>query len=156
MFDVTPAQQRLIVLFLSLIPGLAHLYLGQIKKAIVMLLISLSLILTFIFAKSLVMKTLMSLVYLGTLGPAGIEAQEIVRFGISHLTERKWYVTFLLLVTGFSALPLLWQSVFFTKRAKIAWSIAVPVLAVIFFTTLGRYWTDLEHYLERIIHGKTY
>ena len=78
-------------------------------------------------------------VYFLVMVPAVIETYALAKGGVSKFSESKPYIVLLLLVTGFSALPLLWQSHVFSRRIKIAWSIAVPVLAVLWFCFLGAY-----------------
>jgi hypothetical protein len=47
--------------------------------------------------------------------------------------DSKAYIIVMLLTTGINALPLLWQSANFSRHAKMLWTIAVPLLAVLFF-----------------------
>lgn len=58
--------------------------------------------------------------------------------------ESRIYVIILLLTTSFSALPLHWQSPLFSRRGKMAWTLAVPVLAAIFFSLLYFFGRKLE------------
>ena len=55
------------------------------------------------------------------------------------MSESRFYITLLLLTRGFWALPLMWHSSSFTKRSKIAWSVAVPLLALLYFGLLIYY-----------------
>ena len=82
-------------------------------------------------------------VYLMVMVPAVIETYVLAQGGVSRFSESKPYIVLLLLVTGFSALPLLWQSRAFSKRIKIVWSFVVPVFAVLWFSFLGMYGTRL-------------
>ncbi len=65
-----------------------------------------------------------------------------------NLCHFRPYVVFLLLTKGFWALPVLWHSRVFSKRKKIAWSIAVPLLAVLYFGFLFLYGRALYHYFH--------
>ena len=135
---------------LSIVPGLGHLYTGELKKGIALLVIDIGIIATLIFVDSLLIKTLMLGIYIVTVLPAILETSSGATQKESNtLLNSRGYVVFLLLTTGFSALPLLWQNTKFSRRAKIAWSIAVPVLAVCFFTFLIYYHASLEHSLQR-------
>ena len=139
-----------LAILLSLIPGLGHLYVGERKKSTGFLIVSTGIILTFIFSKSIIMRLLMLGIYLASMGPSALEVYQMARYGRNTFdTRAKGYVIFLLLTTGFTALPLLWQSDRFSRGGKIAWTIAVPVLAILFFTVLIQYWTPLENYLEK-------
>ncbi|MCF7916731.1 MAG: hypothetical protein K9L61_03045 [Candidatus Omnitrophica bacterium] len=137
---------------LSLMPGLSHLYLGQIKKALVLFVIDLGLGLILVFSQSYLMKLIMINIYLFTFIPACIETYSYSKGNKSRIsTDSRWYVTILLITTGFNALPLLWQSNKLTKRYKIIWTVLVPILAAAFVFILIRYWDNLEAFLKSII-----
>ena len=133
---------------LSLVPGVGHWVIGKRGKAAAFFVIDLGIICTVFFLRSPIAPLLACLVYLMVMVPAAIETYTIARGGASQLSESKPYIVLLLLTTGFSALPLLWQSHSFSKRIKIAWSIAVPVLAILFFSFLGAYGIRLFHYVK--------
>ncbi len=138
-----------LALAFSLIPGLSHLYIKRPKKAIGLLIIDAVIGLTFLFSDSYLMRLLMVNIYLITFFPACLEVYQLIRYGKSKIsTDAKWYVVVLLLTTGFGALGLLWQSKRFSKTAKTAWSVAVPLLAILFFSSLIKYWDMLERLLR--------
>jgi hypothetical protein len=144
-------KKPVVVLLLSMIPGFSHLYLGQIKKALVLFVIDLGLGLTFVFSQSYLMKLIMINIYLFTFIPACLETYSYSKGKKSRIsTDSKWYVTVLLITTGFNALPLLWQNSKLTKRFKIIWTILVPMLAVVFVVILIRHWDNLEAFLQKI------
>lgn len=146
------SKNLFLTLLLSVLPGLSLVYVGRHKKAFGLFVIDLGIILTFVFSESYIFKVLMAGIYLITFGPAALESYQLAKYGKNTIdTEARWYVIILLLTTGFSALPLLWKSAYFSKNAKISWSIAVPVLAVLFFTLLSSFWTDLDRYLRTIL-----
>jgi len=151
------SQKKMIwVVILSLIPGLSQLYLGMIKKSIFLLIISFGTILGFIYSYSYLMKLILLNIYLFTFLVTFLESYQIARYGRSIVdTESRWYVVTLLLITGFSAIPLLWHSRNFSRPEKIFWSIAVPVIAVLYFYFLIVYWNYLEGLLQKIVarHG---
>ncbi len=141
-----------LTLVLSLVPGLSQLYLGRPKKAAGLLIVTTGITLSLIFSDSYLMVLIMCNIYLFTSVPAGVESYQIARYGRNTIdTSSRWYVVILLLTTGFTALPLLWNSGNFSKKAKITWSIAVPVLAAVFFTVLIRYWNALEALLRECV-----
>ena len=140
------------VMLLAFIPGAGELYLGRVKKALFLLIIFTGIFLTFMFSGSYLVKVLMSGIYLVTAIPAGLESYQLARYGRHTIdTSARWYVVVLLLTTGFSALPLLWGSGRFSKRGKILWTIAVSVLAVLFFTLLARYWAASDAWLKELL-----
>ncbi|MFQ5528063.1 MAG: hypothetical protein ACE5GX_17625 [Thermoanaerobaculia bacterium] len=64
--------------------------------------------------------------------PAVLDAHQRAR-GLENtfLSEtRRWYVVFLLVVTGPMATPLLWQSPSFSRLEKIAWTAVVVLIAL--------------------------
>lgn len=144
----------LLTFFLSFIPGLAQIYLGEKRKGFTLLIIDGGIFLTLILSKSYLIRLLMSGIYLAAFLPSAIESHQMAKGSKRKLdTNSRWYVTMLILFTGFSALPLLWNSARFSKRAKIAWTIAVPVLAFLFFGFLIKYWDRLEDVLRKTLNG---
>jgi TM2 domain-containing membrane protein YozV len=134
---------------LTIFPGLGQIYIGKSKKGISLLIITLGVLLTIIFTHSYIIYALAIMIYFVTMVPAAIEAYQIAKFGRNTLDlDSRWYVVLLLLTTGFSALPLLWQSPNFTRNGKVAWSIAVPTLAIIFFSCLAWLGPEIDIYLE--------
>ena len=133
---------------LSLVPGVGHWVLGKRGKAAAFFAIDLGILGTLLFLRSPVAPLLAALVYFVAMVPAVLETYALARGGVSQFSESRPYIVLLLLWTGFSALPLLWQSHSFSRRAKIAWSVAVSVLAVLFFSFLGVYGMRLLKYAE--------
>ncbi len=98
------------------------------------------------------MKLIMVNIYLFTFIPACLEAYSQAKGKRSKVnTDSRWYVTVLLITTGFNALPLLWQSSKLTKRFKITWTALVPILAGVFVFILVRHWDNIEAFLQNII-----
>lgn len=127
----------LLVASLSLVPGVGHLALGKRGKAAALFVIDIGIIFSIFFLRSIAGRLLTCFCYLMAMVPAVIETYTLARGGVSRFSESKPYILAMLLTEGFSALPLLWQSSAFSRRIKIAWSIAVPVLAVLYFCFLG-------------------
>ena len=138
----------LVAASLSLVPGVGHWVVGKRGKAVGFFAIDLGIIGTLLFLRSPVAPLLASFVYFVAMIPAVLETYTLACGGASQFSESRPYIVVLLLVTGFSALPLLWQSRSFSKRAKIAWSVAVFVLAILFFSFLGVYGMRLLKYAE--------
>jgi hypothetical protein len=133
---------------LSLIPGAGHWAAGKKGKAVAFFVIDLGMACAVFFLRSPTALFLICLVYFMVMVPAVIETYTLVQGGVSKFSESKPYIVLLLLVTGFSALPLLWQSSVFSKRTKIVWSIAIPVLAILYFSFLGAYGIRLFNYVK--------
>ncbi len=119
---------------LSLIPGLGQMYVGKTKKGVALLCIDAGLMVPLFFFPSRLTWVLAGGVYMMTMIPAGLESCLIAKTGHSSpIMNSKKYIVLLLLMTGINAVPLLWQNQQFSRRAKILWTIAVPLLAVLFF-----------------------
>ena len=58
------------------------------------------------------------------------------------------------LIKGFFALPLLWQSTLFSKKSKWMWTVAVPVLAILYFIFLFFYGRTLFELVGPLLHQK--
>ena len=65
--------------------------------------------------------------------PAVIDAWQAARGGGTPLLSRhqRWYVILMLLTIGPMALPLLWQSPRFSRTAKLLWTAAVILIALL-------------------------
>ena len=128
-------------------PGLGHWYAGHAKKCVALFCIDAAIILSLIFSKSALILLLTGVIYLSTLLPAMLEAYQLALGVKAAFTHSRIYVVFMLLVTGITALPLLWQSGLFSGRAKKAWSVAVIVLAILYFTALAVWGRRLDKWL---------
>lgn len=133
---------------LSVIPGLGHLYVGKHRKGLSLLIIDAGIVLAVLFSKSTVISLLVFMLYLIIMIPAVADTFCYVKGQVSRFAESRSYLVLLLLVKGFWALPLLWQSRVFSKRAKIAWTIAVPALAIAYFTLIVLYGRLALEYAE--------
>jgi len=138
-----------LVASLSVVPGAGHLAAGKRGEAAALFAVDLGIVCSIVFVRSGRAYVLAGFVYLMLMVPAVIETYALARGTQSRFAESKPYIVVLLLATGFPALPLLWQSSVFSKRSKIGWSIAVPVLAVLFFSFLGVYGMWLVNFVTR-------
>ena len=136
---------------LSLVPGVGHWVLGKRGKAVALFVVDFGMVCSVLFFRSQMALFITCFAYLMVMIPAVIETYVLASGGVSRFSESKAYIVVLLLTTGFSALPLLWQSHSFSKRMKIAWSAAVAVLAVLFFSFLGAYGVRLFHYVKTLL-----
>lgn len=130
---------------LSLVPGLGHLMLGRRGRALALFAVDVGFVCSLFFFKSIAGRFLTGFAYFTVMVPAVIETYLFAQGGVSPVSESRSYILVLLLMTGFAALPLLWQSPLFSRRIKIVWSIAVPVLAIIHFGFIGFFGMRLIH-----------
>lgn len=131
-----PRRRAVTAAVLSLVPGAGHLYLGQKKKGLVLLCVDMGIILI-LFSTQIFLRLGGLVAYVVTMLPAVVECYRLAEHDrFEAVSEARWYVITMLLITGFSALPLLWQNARFSKNAKIAWTIAVPLLAAAYFAAL--------------------
>jgi len=124
---------------LSVVPGLGHWLIGRRGKAAALFVVDIGIIGSAFFLRSIAGYFLAFFVYLVAMIPAAMDAYALALGKVSRLSQSKIYIIAMLLIEGFTALPLLWHSTLFSKRVKIAWSVAVPVLALFYFTFLGVY-----------------
>jgi hypothetical protein len=143
------SRSRYIAAGLSLVaPGAGQIYSGDRPKGVALLCITAGLwtMATLTMAgpaaarSALTMPSLV-IVYLFVLIPAVLDGY---RAGVGQTAvvagERLWYVVMMLLAVGPLALPLLWQSRRFSRATKMAWTVAVIIialLAIYAFVTLG-------------------
>lgn len=144
-----------LVILLSLIPGLSLVYLGRFKKTLMIFIVDIGIVSGFVLSDSYLFKLILINIYFFTFLAPFLESYQLVRYGRNTIdSESRWYVTILLLTTGFNALPLLWNSDRFSRKAKIAWTIAVPLLFLLFLSVLVKYWDRAESLLRSLL-GKT-
>lgn len=131
------------ILLLSLIPGLGHLALKKYRKGISLLCMAAGALAILIFPAWIILKLVAGVIYLSLIINAGVDSY-LLMAGKAEIHSSKPYVTFLLLSCGFSALPMLWQSPRFCRAEKIGWTIAVPILAILFFGLLFVFGSRIE------------
>lgn len=84
--------------------------------------------------RSHVSALLLSAIYLFVVGPAVSDAHQVAsgRGAQSLLSgTRRWYVIVMLFTVGPMALPFLWQSSGFSRRAKWLWTAAIFAIAAL-------------------------
>ena len=125
-----------IIVFLAIFPGLGHFCLHYRRKAISLFFVFILILVTFLFSRSLVIKGLMGFVYISLVISSAVESFYLAKGDHKNIFSVP-YIIFMLLTTGMSALPLLWESDLFTRFQKIVWTLAVALLAILFFSFLG-------------------
>lgn len=69
---------------------------------------------------------------------------------VSSTDARRWHVVIMLLVIGPLALPQLWQSPGFSRKAKVSWTAVVGLVSVTVILLMVAIGPAVEHWLE---HG---
>lgn len=133
----------------AVLPGLGQLYTGQRAKGISMLCITLGLVFWAAMAtvgpahfRSWFTVLVLAVTYVLVWVPAVTDAYRLTPSTPTSVmsVEKPWYVIFMILATGALAVPLLWQTARFSRRAKYIWStIAIlnTMLALLFLALLG-------------------
>jgi len=148
---LTPIRKkRSIALILSvLVPGLGQLYKGERAKGVSLLCITLGIWFWMVMAtvgptsfRSWVTLLVLGVSYLLIWFPAVSDvAQQGSGMAQSLIAGKTlWYVILMVLATGAMAVPLLWQSPRFSRRAKLAWSavgILNTLLALLLLAVVG-------------------
>jgi hypothetical protein len=123
-----------------LTPGLGQLYNGEWAKGLAVLCVALGTGGALAFsvlgppaARSWVSTLLLGVVVLCVWIPAVMDAWQRAAGKAAPLLSgaKAWYVVVMLLAVGPMALPLLWQSRAVSRGAKIAWTVAVLVIALL-------------------------
>jgi len=115
-----------------LVPGLGQLYKGERAKGVALLCITLGIWFWMAMAtvgptsfrswlSVLVLAVSYLFVWLPAISDAAQQASGIAQSLIAGKTP--WYVILMVLATGAMAVPLLWQSPRFSRRAKLVWSV---------------------------------
>lgn len=140
-----PRSPWLAGLLSALAPGAGQLYNGERAKGWAMLCITAGLLLACAATRSPLTLLLLGLVYLAVLVPAASDAARTAGGQATPLQSQKtWYVIVMLLVVGPFALPLLWQSPRLSRSAKIGWTIAVILMALLAVLALSSVGPMLE------------
>jgi hypothetical protein len=141
-------------------PGLGQLYNGEDAKAAAILCS------TFGFWAGLVWTTVgpdasrswlsafaLLLVYPFLLLPSVLDAHRRAS-GIPEISssrESRWHVVIMLLVIGPLAVPQLWQSEGFSRRAKILWTFSISLISLIVILVMVAVGPGLEHWIEKSV-----
>ena len=134
----------------ALLPGLGQLYNGERVKGIAMLCMVAGIGISLALFRSAVTAVLLGIIYVVVLIPAARDAYRVASGQSGTFTgDRTWYVVWMLLMVGPFALPLLWQSARFSRGAKLGWTIAVILIAVIGILAAGAAGHVLEDLLQQ-------
>ena len=146
---MAPRVPLLAALLSLLLPGAGQLYNGERAKGITILCITGGIGYGLCMAtlgpgafRSVFSVCMLVVVYLFVWVPAVIDAYQRAAGQPTALLsgEKAWYVILMLATVGPMAIPLLWQSRTFSHAAKIGWTVAVillAILAVVFLLFIG-------------------
>ena len=141
---------RLAFFFSIVFPGLGQLYLGERAKGWTLLCMGAGVVVSLIFSHTWVAYFLMGGIYLAIVIPAALDAFQVA---IHEKKIKTWtadtvpYVIVMLLMVGPFAIPLLWQSAKFSKKAKVLWTVAVILIALFAIATL----TFMASFLDELV-----
>lgn len=121
-----------------LVPGLGQIYLADYGKGWTFLCMDAGILVSLWFNHSWLSYVLMGVVYLTIAIPAGLDAFQNASGRPRVFSGNSVaYIILMLLVVGPFAIPLLWQSSKFSKRAKIGWTVFVILIALLMIATLN-------------------
>jgi len=133
-----------------LLPGAGQLYLGERAKGWTLLCMDAGVAVSLIFSHTWIAWFLMGGIYLAIVGPAAIDA-----FQTASGRPRTFsgdsipYVILMLLMVGPFALPLLWQSAKFSITAKVLWTVAVILIALLAIVTVTFSASFLDQFMKQ-------
>lgn len=134
---------RLALLYSAVVPGLGQIYLGERAKGWTLLCMDAGITVSLIVSHTAAACFLMGGIYLAVMIPAALDAfQTASGRPRAFAGDAIPYVIAMLLLVGPFAIPLLWQSLKFSKRAKIIWTIVViliTLLAIVFMTFVASF-----------------
>lgn len=141
---------RLALIYSIVAPGLGQLYLGERAKGWTLLCMSAGVVVSLIFSHTAIAWFLMGGIYLAVMIPAARDAFQTAS-GRSRIfmTDTVPYVIMMLLMIGPFAIPLLWQSARFSKTAKILWTIAVILIALLGIAAMTFMASFLDHIMKQ-------
>ncbi len=122
----------LAMLLSLLVPGLGQCLLGQRSKGLSTLAVVGGIIASVLLFHSTGTLLIMSLAYIALAIPSAMDARRVAAGQPEPaVSQTPWYIIGMLLMLGPFAVPLLWQSSRFSRRAKIGWTVAVLLIALL-------------------------
>ena len=139
---------RLALFYSVVFPGLGQLYLGERAKGGTLLCMGAGVVVSLIISHTVIAWFLMGGIYLAVMIPAALDAfQTASGRPRSFVSDTVPYVLLMLAMVGPFAIPLLWQSAKFSKTAKILWTVAVILVALLAIATM----TFVASFLEQLM-----
>jgi TM2 domain-containing membrane protein YozV len=134
------------------VPGLGQLYLGERAKGWTLLSMSAGIAVSLMITHTAIAWILMGGIYLAVMIPAALDAfQAASGRPRAFKGDSRLYVVVMLLMVGPFAIPLLWQSGRFSKTAKIVWTLAVVLIALLAVVTLTFVASSLDQFMTRAV-----
>jgi hypothetical protein len=132
-----------------LLPGLGQWFTGQPAQGLALICIDLGIGVNFLLSSSAIGRGLLALVYFSVAITAAIDAYRAAGpdAGQSRAGSVP-YVVLMLFIVGPFAIPMLWASPGFSRRAKIIWTVVVIAVALLFIVTVGYLSEFLEYLLS--------
>ncbi|MFA7254598.1 MAG: hypothetical protein WC133_00665 [Candidatus Omnitrophota bacterium] len=141
---------RLALIYSIVAPGLGQLYLGERAKGWTLLCMSAGVVVSLIISHTAIALFLMGGIYLAVMIPAARDAfQTASGQSRTFVANTVPYVIMMLLMIGPFAIPLLWQSAKFSKTAKILWTVAVILIALLGIATLTFMASSLDKFMKQ-------
>ncbi len=114
------------------LPGLGQIYLEDYAKGLTLFCMAVGILLSIFLSHSWFVWVLMGAIYLAVVFPAATDAFQTASGKPRVFTgDSVWYVLLMLFMVGPFAVPLLWQSQKFSKKAKVVWTVLVILVALI-------------------------
>lgn len=142
---------QLSFLYSLLLPGAGQLYLGERAQGWTLLCMDAGVAVSLIFSHTWIAWVLMGGIYLAIVVPAAIDAYQTASGRPRTFSGNGIpYVIVMLLMVGPFALPLLWQSIKFSRTAKILWTVAVILIALLAIVSLVFSASFLEQLMKQV------
>lgn len=164
------------------VPGLGQLYLGERAKGWTLLSMTGGVAVSLVISHTWIAWLLMGGIYLAVMIPAALDAYQTAsgrpraftvpipinrseaEIGAVQVTlhgkkSKTWtgesipYVIVMLLMIGPFAIPLLWQSGRFSKTAKVSWTLAVILIALLAIAIMTLTASSLDQLMEQATGG---
>jgi TM2 domain-containing membrane protein YozV len=141
---------RLALFYSVVFPGLGQLYLGERAKGWTLLCMGAGVVVSLIISHTVIALFLMGGIYLAVLIPAASDAFQAASGRPRTFTaDTVPYVIVMLLMIGPFAIPLLWQSIKFSNRAKVLWTVLVILIALLGIAVMTFAASSLEQILKQ-------
>ena len=141
---------QLSFLFSFLIPGAGQLYIGERAKGWTLLCMDVGVVVSLIFSHTGMAWFMTGGIYLAIMIPAALDAFRTASGRPRTFSgETRFYVIMMLFMVGPFALPLLWQSTRFSKKAKILWTLAVILIGLLAIATMMLSASFLDQFMKQ-------
>jgi len=141
---------QLSFLFSFLVPGTGQLYIGERAKGWTLLCMDAGVAVSLILSHTGMAWFMTGGIYLAIMIPAAFDAFQTASGRPRIFSgETRFYVIMMLFMVGPFALPLLWQSVRFSKKAKLLWTLAVILIGLLAIATMMFSASFLDQFMKQ-------